>query len=102
MISQEQFDSLESQYGCGYWNVCWEHACPCAITTEDKGLQESIYYALDKEAKDMVDNMNDDDLNYDNWDIDYEDDYDDDRLPCGCCRCCGCSCDDNYLDFEGY
>lgn len=53
MISQEQFDRLYLQYGCGYWNVCWEHACPCAITTEDKGLQESIYNSLVKEAQEV-------------------------------------------------
>lgn len=31
------------------------------------------------------------------------DDYDywgDDRLDCGCCRCCGCSCYDDEYDVE--
>jgi hypothetical protein len=55
MISQEQFDNLELEHGCGYWNVCWEHACPCAITIEDKGLREYIYNGLIKEAKESVD-----------------------------------------------
>lgn len=54
MISQEKFDQLETNYGCGYWMVCWEHACPCAIITEHKGLQESIYTSLLKEANDMA------------------------------------------------
>jgi hypothetical protein len=55
MISQEKFHELEMQYGCGYWNVCWEHACPCAITTENKGLQESKYNRLIQEAKESSD-----------------------------------------------
>lgn len=51
MISEKAFKELEYKYGCGYWNVCWEHACPCAIVTENKGLQESIYNNLIAEAK---------------------------------------------------
>ena len=50
MISKERFDELESEHGCGYWGVCWDHACPCAITTENKGYSEEIYNALRKEA----------------------------------------------------
>ncbi len=29
MLSQEQFEKIESEHGCGYWNLCWEHACQC-------------------------------------------------------------------------
>jgi hypothetical protein len=36
-MSQEQFNKIEMEYGCGYWNMCWEHACPCAITTSILG-----------------------------------------------------------------
>lgn len=84
MITPEQFKENEYKYGCGYWNVCWEHACPCAITTENKGLREDIYNGFIKENQEMIDDMNDDDY--------------DDRLPCGCCAYCGCTCDDNGLD----
>jgi hypothetical protein len=31
-------------------------------------------------------------------DDDFDDYYDDDVLPCGCCACCGCDCD--YWDYE--
>ena len=33
----------------------------------------------------------------------FDDDFydDDDSLPCGCCPCCGCSCNDDYYeDYE--
>lgn len=83
MISQKQFDKLESQYGCGYWNVCWEHACPCAITVEHKGLQESIYNSLIKDAQEVAASFDD---SYDSL-LDYyeeednENDYLDEEEP---------------------
>ena len=57
MISQEKFDQIELEHGCGYWYVCWEHACPCAITTENKGLQEGIYKSLVAEAVKVADEI---------------------------------------------
>ena len=53
MINKEQFSKLELKYGCGYWNVCWEHACPCAIITENKGLSEKIYNSLVAERRNI-------------------------------------------------
>lgn len=79
MISQKNFHELEMQYGCGYWNVCWEHACPCAITTENKGLQESIYNSLVQESREQVEMEfdNDDYEDFDNWYNHDEDEFDD-------------------------
>lgn len=37
------------------------------------------------------------------WEDDYIGDiyYDDERLECGCCSCCGCTCNDEfYRDSE--
>jgi hypothetical protein len=96
MISQEKFDLLESEYGCGYWNVCWEHACPCAITTENKGLTEEIYKAMIDEGNRVADMFAEEDDKFYPEDDDYYED--EDRLPCGCCACCGCSCNDEYSD----
>lgn len=79
MINQEKFNELEIQFGCGYWNVCWEHACPCAITTENKGLQESIYNSLVQESREQVEMEfgNDDYEDFDNWYNHDEDEFDD-------------------------
>ena len=57
-ITQEQFNKIDMEYGCGYWHLCWEHACPCAITTEDKGLREDIYNSFIEENNSMIDSMN--------------------------------------------
>lgn len=75
MISQEQFEELEQEHGCGYWNVCWEHACPCAITVENKGLQESIYNSLRQEAEEVAKECDNDDFEYE---------------PMARCEECGC------------
>ena len=80
MISQEKFDNLEVEYGCGYWNVCWEHACPCAITTENKGLQESIYYSLLQEAREVAEQAERDDWEYERTHSHEEYEYEDDDI----------------------
>lgn len=67
MISRKTFDQIELEHGCGYWNVCWEHACPCAITTENKGYSEEIYNSLKKEAvlQAEKEGLFDEDIDYD-------------------------------------
>jgi len=75
MLTQEQFEKIELEHGCGYWNLCAERACPCAITTENKGLQESIYNGFIEENRKLVEE-------YDNDDFDYE--------PMTRCIECGC------------
>ena len=55
MISKKQFDRDESLYNCGYWSVCYDHACPCAITTENKEYSEEIYRSLKEEADECED-----------------------------------------------
>lgn len=62
MISPERFHQLELEHGCGYWNVCWEHACPCAITTENKGLKEDIYDSFIQEANEIAEQESIEDL----------------------------------------
>lgn len=67
MINKEEFEKIEAEHGCGYWNVCWEHACSCAITTENKGLQESTYKSLVQEAKEVAESFEDDDIDIPNY-----------------------------------
>ncbi|OCA97729.1 hypothetical protein [Clostridium beijerinckii] len=55
MLSKEEFEKIESEHGCGYWNLCWENACPCAITTENKGLREDIYNGFIEDNKKITD-----------------------------------------------
>ena len=49
MISQEKFDQIEMDYDCGYWFECCERCCPCAISTENKGLTQKIWDGFKKE-----------------------------------------------------
>jgi len=67
MISQEQFTKIELEHGCGYWNLCWEHACPCAITTEHKGLRQDIWDSMVEENKKIVEEY-DREYNNGHWD----------------------------------
>lgn len=99
MISEEKFKELEYKHGCGYWNVCWEHACPCAITTENKGYSKDIWDSLSQEAKEASEEFWDDydhdedyyglnDEEYINDDDNYmDDDFDCDMVEGGCGMC---------------
>lgn len=61
MISQERFDEIESVYGCGYYHLCWEKACPCAITTENKGLKKEIWDGFLEENRRIAEEFDNDD-----------------------------------------
>ena len=58
MYTQQQFDNIESKYGCGYYNMCTDRGCPCAVTTENKGLQLSIYKSFLKEQEEARKELN--------------------------------------------
>lgn len=68
MISQEEFDEIEAEHNCGYWNECWEHACPCAIMVEDKGLRQDIWDEIKKEQREIAEELNEDDDYYEPMD----------------------------------
>jgi hypothetical protein len=74
MISQGKFNEIELEHGCGYWNICTEHACPCAITTENKGLKQNIWDDFIKENEELA-------KEYSNNDFEYE--------PIERCKRCG-------------
>ena len=88
MISQKTFDTVELAHGCGYWHVCWDHACPCAIVTENKGLQESIYNALVEEAREAAAEYEELNSEYNN-DNDYDEEDELDCLDDDYCPDCG-------------
>jgi hypothetical protein len=67
MLSQQRFNEIDSEYSCGYYHLCWEKACPCAITTENKGLTKEIYDGFIEENRRLSEELDEDDY--------YEDDY---------------------------
>jgi len=47
MISEEQFEKIELAHGCGYWNVCDDHTCPCHPTAAvSQGYSEETYASM--------------------------------------------------------
>lgn len=52
-MNKEIFEKIENEYGCGYWKVCDDHACPCHPNTPvSKGYDEEIYKSMQKSAYD--------------------------------------------------
>lgn len=51
-LDKERFLQIEYKteakygFGCGYWRVCDDHSCPCALT--NKGFDEDIYEKMRK------------------------------------------------------
>lgn len=101
MISQETFNKLELEHGCGYWNLCYEHAYPCAITVEHKGLQQNIWDSMVKENREVAEEHSEiDESDIEEYDYTYEDYHDEDDMDEECPFChvvptpsgsCGCS-----------
>jgi hypothetical protein len=61
------------QHDCGYWSVCDDHACGCAISNNVDGFDNEVYQKwkldLHKQAEELFDE--------DNYfaDVYYEDEY---------------------------
>jgi hypothetical protein len=64
MISQEKFNEIEMEHDCGYWFECCDRACPCAITTENKGLRQDIWDGFKKEQRELAEQYDNDDDYY--------------------------------------
>lgn len=58
MISQEQFDKIELEHGCGYWFVCDDHACACAPTAAvSQGFNLKVYESMRRQQEKDRKNM---------------------------------------------
>ena len=52
-MDKETFEKIENKRGCGYWNVCDDHACPCSPDARvSQGYNEMVYETL-KRAKEL-------------------------------------------------
>ena len=53
----ETFEMIEYEieakygFGCGYWRVCFERACPCNLT--QVGFDENIYERMRKSLSEI-------------------------------------------------
>lgn len=48
-MNKETFEKIENKRGCGYWNVCYDHACPChPIAAVSQGYDEEVYKSMQK------------------------------------------------------
>lgn len=51
-MNEEKFLKIEAEienrtgFGCGYWHVCDDHACACALSS--KGFDPEIYASMRK------------------------------------------------------
>lgn len=60
MISKEQFERIEMNHGCGYWNVCDDHACPCSPTAAvSRGFSEAVYERMAEARREETDRFHD-------------------------------------------
>lgn len=52
-MDKETFQKIEYEieakygFGCGYWRVCHDRGCPCALT--NKGFDKEIYEKMKKD-----------------------------------------------------
>lgn len=79
-----QYERDLELHDCGYWSVCEDHACGCAISNNVDGFDNGVYQSMKEELQRIADGE------YDYYDAtdEYEDDLDD-------------GWDYEYLDDEG-
>lgn len=46
------YNRNKAEKGCGYYSVCWEHACPCSSDSKVmQGYNEDVWSSLVAEGK---------------------------------------------------
>lgn len=72
--NRRQYNRDMELHDCGYWSVCDDHACGCAISDNVDGFDNGVYQDMKEDLQKMVDGE------YDYYDAmdEYEDDSDDD------------------------
>ena len=55
MITKEVFEIIENRFGCGYWNVCDDHACGCSPSAAvSQGYNKETYESMEKNRQNEV------------------------------------------------
>ena len=54
-IDEDDFKDVEKEYGCGYWFVCSDRGCPCALSSKTVGYDEQQYRNFDEELRTPLD-----------------------------------------------
>ena len=75
--NRKQYDKDMELHDCGYWSVCDDHACGCAISDNVDGFDNEVYQKwkldLQKQAEEFyvddyfVDAYYEDEDNYDDF-----------------------------------
>jgi hypothetical protein len=81
--NRRQYEKDEGIHNCGYWSVCDDHACGCAISNNVDGFDNGVYQSMKEDLQKQAEEFFEDD--FDEWeDYDeiftefYGDDEDDD------------------------
>lgn len=81
-LLHERYERDLLSYGCGYWSVCVDHACPCSSDAAvSKGFSATVWASLKAEAESEAkmaedDWIPDEDSDYPDDDCFFEDDFD--------------------------
>lgn len=81
--NRRQYEKDMELHDCGYWSVCEDHACGCAISDNVGGFNNEIYQNGKLDLQEQAEEFYDDDDYYanfccedeDNWFNDCVDDY---------------------------
>lgn len=78
--NRKQYDKDMELHDCGYWSICEDHGCACAISDNVNGFNNEVYQKwkldLQKQAEEFYD---DDDYYADDYNED-EDNYNDEFM----------------------
>ena len=55
--NRRQYDKDMTIHDCGYWSVCEDHACGCAISDNVDGFDNSAYQKLKLDLQKQVEEL---------------------------------------------
>ena len=75
--NRKQYDKDVKLHDCGYWSVCEDHGCACAISDNVDGFNNDVYQEWKLDLQKQAEEFYDDDDYYADAYYEDEDNYDD-------------------------
>lgn len=75
--NRRQYEKDMELHDCGYWSVCDDHSCGCAISDNVDGFNNDVYQEWKIDLQRQADELFDDDYGLDYYEDEADEDFND-------------------------